>query len=210
MTEKHWTQINPFLGIDGMDSGSIFPHPVPSINTTAYNHIFKYMIGDKLIEKETGDIYEITGFNYFNNTYQGNIIMNFGNKIKTVQTNYLFESRLNQLEMYNPKATIIIPKDDKAINYRIYYFEEGSNKSVQKDVQLSSIRALARLLNSMVKIDPKRRIIMVCILDSNGVYVEQVKFMKKEFRDQKFLTGMKERLLAHAKYECGYEVATNF
>lgn len=173
--------------------------------------IFKYGVGDTFVDTETGDKFEITGFNYTTGTYQGNIIMQFGSKTKIVKTNLIFESKLEKMAMFvgGVKPTVN-KKKDSLINYRIYYFEEGQNKSIQKDIQLTNIRALAKYLNSLVKVNSKRRIIMVCILDDNGVYVEQVKFLKQEFKEQKFLTGMKERLLAYAKYECGYEVATSF
>jgi hypothetical protein len=75
---------------------------------------------------------------------------------------------------------------------------------------MTGIRALRKMLNSMVKRNPTRRIITVSVLDDDGYYISSVKFLTKEIKEQVFLTGMKERLLAHAKYECGYEVATNF
>jgi hypothetical protein len=169
------------------------------------------MIGDTFIDSNYDDTIEITGYNYMSRTYQGNIMMRFGKKIRTVKSNMIFEGRLDKMTQLFTKNTGVSLKKDKPINYRIYYFEEGQgNRSIQQDVQLSNIRALAKMLNSMVKVHPKRRVIMVAILDDNGVYVEQVKLLKKEIKDQKFLTGMKERLLAHAKYECGYEVATSF
>src|SRR5437764_4339073 len=133
-----------------------------------YNQIFKYMIGDTFLDSQYGDKIEITGLNYTTRTYQGNILMKFGDKIKTVKTNMIFESKLDKMAILSHGTIPLTRKIDKAINYRIYYFEENSgNRSIQRDVQLSNIRALAKLLNSIVKTNPKRRIIMVSILDDN-------------------------------------------
>lgn len=201
------------ISTTNIDSGNLFPQPFPSINTNTYNRIFKYNIGDVFIDMEHGDIFEITGFNYVSGTYTGIITMKFGKTTKTSHTNLIFESNLDKLSMHvdNKQSTLMNRKKDSLINYRIYYFEEGSgNRSIQKDIQLSNIKSLAKYLNSIIKIHPKRRVIMVSILDDNGMYVEQVKLLKKEIKEQKFLTGMRERLLAYAKYECGYELATNF
>jgi hypothetical protein len=173
--------------------------------------MFKYKIGDVFVNNQFGDTIEITGFNYLSRTYKGNIKMKFKKTTKTVKKEIIFESDLNKMAQVLPNGKGVSLKKDKLINYRVYYFEEGQgNRSIQSDVSLTNIRALAKYLNSMLRINPNRRVIMVAILDDNGIYLEQVKFLKKEFKEQKFLTGMKERLLAHAKYECGYEVATSF
>lgn len=188
----------------------LFGNIVPPMTTTSAPSIFKYMIGDKFIDDKFGDTIEITGFNYVSRTYQGNIYMKLGKRTKTIHNNLIFESKLDRMTLFVPSTTQVY-KQDKSVNYRIYFFEGGSgSRSIQRDVQLSNIRALARLLNSIVKNNPKRRVIMVAMLDDNGMYIGQVKLLKKEITEQKFLTGMKERLLAYAKYECGYEVETNF
>lgn len=182
---------------------------------TTNNHIFKYMIGDVFADPNyTGDTIEITGFNYLSGTYQGVINMKFGKKYSTQRTNLIFESRLDRMNFVENKKVVTVVEEpkNKVFNYRIHYFspEVGGTRSLQRDVRLSNVRALAKLLNTMVKTNSKQRIIMVSVLDENGIYLSSVKFLKREIKEQKFLTGMKERLLAHAKYECGYEVAINF
>lgn len=211
MDSKHWTNINP-LTITTTTTrvtnpiyniGEIFPPEM-------VNHIFRYKIGDKFIDNDYGDTIEIKGYNYMAKSYLGVITLHIGDKVSTIESNMIYENRLNNMSMIIDKPSKKYKKDE-TINYRIYYFEEGKgNRPIQRDVKLSNIRALVRYLNSTIKTYPKRRIVMVAILDENGTYAGQVKLLRKEIQEQKFLTGMKERLLAYAKYECGYEVATNF
>lgn len=181
-----------------------------SMSTTTNNHIFKYVIGDKFADPEhEGDSIEITGYNWLSRTYQGVVNMKFGNVYKRQTNHLIFESKLDKMAMI-VEPFVEKPKETK-FHYRIHYFDtKTANTSRQQDVTLTNIRALCKLLNSMVKIKPDRRIITVSVIDENGCYVSSVKFLRREIKEQKFLTGMKERLLAHAKYECGYEVATNF
>jgi hypothetical protein len=190
--------------------------PIPRVDTTTIteivdftstnNRIFKYKIGDRFLDKKFNDTVEITGYNNTFGCYEGRIEMNFGKKTITKESNVIYESRLDSMVMLGKKTD----KKEDVFTYNIYYFEGVVKKAKQHKVELSNIKALAKLLNSWVKINPKRKIVLVTLLDENGIYVGNVKFLKQEMKEQKFLTGMKERLLAHAKYECGYEVATNF
>jgi hypothetical protein len=77
-------------------------------------------------------------------------------------------------------------------------------------LKLSGISQLCKTLNNMLKKFPERRITLVSIVNEEGIYQNHVKFLRQEIQNQKFLTGMKERLLAHAKYERGFEVSIGF
>lgn len=185
--------------------------PLP--NTTNTSVYFKYMIGDVFFDEGSGDIIEITGYNYLLTSYKGNMTMKISGIKATIQSNIIYEERLNRMKRYSSLAEFMNSSaKDTAIKYRVHYFDpdvQGQRANYQ-DVTLSNVRALARLLNAMVRINPKRRIVMVSVIDDNGKFLTHVRLLDKEIKEQKFLTGFKERLLAHAKYKCGYEVVTGF
>lgn len=197
---------------------NMFPMPITTaienITPPLSDIIFKYKIGQVFHDTRNNDVVEITGFNYNSKTYKGNVTYTIGGKETEIESNLIFESRLDRMTRYDSMlAYRQLSKDKKetVVNYRIYYFSKESKtqqSATQYNVSLSNVRALARLLNSLVKMG--KRVVLVSVVDDSGKFIDHVKFLKKEIDEQKFLTGMKERLLAHAKYECGYEVATNF
>lgn len=185
--------------------------PMPMVTTTQLpppnnDRLFKYKVGDRFYDPDCGDMIEITGFNYELKTYKGTVEYHLGGNATHLKSNMIYESRLDRMVFYDSNKN----EKEEAVNYRIYYFDNKKKESraTQYDVTLTNIRALAKMLNSLVR--RGKRIVLVSIIDDNGKYVNSVKFLKKEIDEQKFLTGLKERLLAHAKYECGYEIATNF
>lgn len=175
---------------------------------------FRYRIGEKFID-DFGNITEITGYNYLLNCYQATITFKVDGTAVKVQSSIIQESNLSRLKIYKPIEELA--KVEKGVNYKIYYFDNNPTKELrgQKAENITitlygGVRALAKMLNSMKKRNPHRKITMVAIVSDTGIYLDHVRFIPQEIKTQKFLTGMKERLLAHAKYERGYEVAIGF
>lgn len=81
--------------------------------------------------------------------------------------------------------------------YRIYYIEDGMKSSDYITVNATSVKKLAKQLNTMKKRWPKRRILQCCVFDSSNKYVDFVRFLDFEYQRQEWLTGYKERLLAY-------------
>lgn len=206
---RHWTQIDPLTVTTPVRS-----HLLPMVDTNLpMVYTFKYRIGEVFLTQDES-IIEITGYNYNGMTYQGLVTMS--GHSNTLKSNVIYEGALNKMERFDNMASMMNSKKKDGVNYRIHFVDldpkkkSTKEKVIHTDLTMTGIRALCKMLNSMVKRNPKRRIITVSILDNDGYYISSVKFLPKEIKEQQFLTGMKERLLAHAKYECGYEVATNF
>lgn len=103
-------------------------------------------------------------------------------------------------------------KEDKKVteySYKIFYHQGTGDKNsyLDKTVKLSGIRALARYLNRFKRDNPKFRVTVVTVVDDAGGYLSYVKFNREEVKNQRWITGKKERLLAHAKYELGYDLS---
>jgi 1-aminocyclopropane-1-carboxylate deaminase/D-cysteine desulfhydrase-like pyridoxal-dependent ACC family enzyme len=183
------------------------------MNNLPQTYVFKYKVGDVFIAKD-GSIIEITGYNYNGMSYQGRVTLKDSNI--TINSHLIYESALNKMERYDSVSDMVEKKKKDGVNYRIHYVDLDPNKKTIKekvshiDITMSGIRTLAKLLNSVKKHNPNRRIVTVSIMDDKGQYIGNVKFLTKEIKEQVFLTGMKERLLAYAKYECGYEVSIGF
>jgi hypothetical protein len=178
---------------------------------------YKHRIGDVFYDPERDETIQIEGYNSIaNNIYKGVIYANFGYGTNVrLESNMLYESRLDKMEKYRSLKELELAKmkKDIKVNYKIYYFDNPLKKGEQAKtitITLSGVTKLAKVLNTMKKRNPARRISMVCIVDDNDRYIDYVKFLKQEMAKQQWLTGMKERLLAHAKYERGFEIATNF
>lgn len=100
----------------------------------------------------------------------------------------------------------------KQIRYKIWYIDkskksEGSWKADNSILVLGSVKALAKRLNGLVKANPQYKIVAVSVVNKDGVVKKHVKLLTKEINEQKFITGYKERLLAYAKYELGYDIS---
>jgi hypothetical protein len=204
MNPLHWTQVDPLK----------VTTPVKSSLPMVYT--FKYRIGEVFLAEDES-IIEITDYNYNGMSYQGDVMLKMRDgKVTTLKSNIIYEGSLNKMERFDNMASLMSKKKKDGVHYRIHFVDLDPKKKNSKekvnhtDLTMTGIRALCKMLNSMVKRNPTRRIITVSVLDDDGYYISSVKFLTKEIKEQVFLTGMKERLLAHAKYECGYEVATNF
>jgi hypothetical protein len=180
-------------------------------------YTFKYKIGDVFYDPNQGNIIEITGYNYSAIvTYKGDITTKNASTTTIIKTNTIYQSALDKLERYDSLSNLMDSKKKNGINYRIHYVDLDTSKKVVKEkvkhttMTMTGIRALAKMLNSMIKRNPNRKIIMVSVVDDQGIYLKSVKFLPEEIKKQVFLTGMKERLLAFAKYECGYDIAIGF
>jgi hypothetical protein len=179
---------------------------------------YKYRIGDVFYDKDRDEVVEITGFNSVigDKVYKGTIrtFMGKGTRV-TLESNMIYQARLDNMRRYKSLQELELSKMNKSatINYKIYYFDTpmkvGQN-ATDVTIKLSGIKKLAEVLNNMKAKNPNRRITMVCIVDDNGTYLTYVKFLRQEWTKQQWLTGYKERMLAHAKYERGYEIATGF
>jgi hypothetical protein len=177
-------------------------------------YTFKYRLGDVFMTQD-GGIIEITGYNYLGMTYAGKVTL--ANSGTILETKVIYEGMLNKCQKFDSLDSLMsFMKKDKGVTYRIHYVDLDPAKKNTKekvnhtDITMTGIRALARMLNSMRKRNPNRRIVTVSVINEQGIYVTSVKFLPEEIKRQEFLTGMKERLLAHAKYNRGYEVAIGF
>jgi hypothetical protein len=90
-------------------------------------------------------------------------------------------------------------------NYRIYFKKQNSNQMFEFKVVLPGIKSLAKFLNNHLKRHREKQIVLVHLVDSKNVFITNVKFLREEYVNQKFLTGHKERLLAKALSD-GYEL----
>lgn len=211
----HWTQVDPLKVTTPISSGVKLPRVSTNLPTV---YTFKYRVGDIFLDPTEGNIIEITNFNYIDNCYTGKVEIKYdgGNKSTTMFSKLIYEYALDKMERYDSmNAMVEQQKKKNGITYKIHYIEKDPNSTKIKgekvnhtNMTMTGIRALAKMLNSMVKRNPNRRIIMVSIVDDNDKFLTHVRFMPQEISQQKFLTGMKERLLAHAKHELGYEVVT--
>lgn len=100
---------------------------------------------------------------------------------------------------------------DKKVRYKIWVIRKDSDKDngweeYDRILELSSIRSLTKRLNLIKKKNPELKIVNVSIVDNDNRIIGQVKFIPREIATQKFITGYKERLLAHAKYTLGYDI----
>jgi hypothetical protein len=177
---------------------------------------YKHNIGDVFLEDD-GDIHEIIGFNYKENRYKVKVLSEYsdGTKIE-VETDFASDRNLDKFKKFSSMKELKKMSNYKSVNYKIYYFDpltDGDTK-VQKaeniTITMTSSRQLFRMLNNMRKRNPQRRVTMVAIVDSSGKFLTHVRLLPQEINRQKFLTGKKERLLAHAKYTCGYELKIGF
>lgn len=200
----------PWLSIDPFNVSVAEMSNLPTVYT------FKYKIGDIFLDPKQGNIIEITGYNYGKLlTYKGDILTKSGNTTTTIKTNTIYESALDRLERYDSLSALMDSKKKDGVNYRIHYVDLNPDKTESRKVDhttitMTGIRALTKMLNSMKKRKPNRRIVMVSVVDDEGKYLTSVKLLPEEIRKQVFLTGMKERLLAYAKYQCGYDIAIGF
>lgn len=180
---------------------------------------YKYLIGDVFYDAEKDEIVEVTGYNATigDKVYKGLVRAYFGGTQRcTLESNMIYQARLDTMRRYRSLRELelsLMKRNTKTVNYKIYYFDNpmkrGEN-ATEITITLSGISKLAKVLNNMKAKNPQRRISMVCIVDDSGAYISYVKFLKQEWAKQKWLTGYKERLLAYAKYESGYEIATGF
>lgn len=180
---------------------------LPMPNTDLQIFLFKYKIGDKF---ENGNgIIEITGYNHHLETYKG--IAHFKNS-SSIDFTSIDESILDNMTKIKEEDSMVSSK----IRYVVYYYDLDDDGNIKKgqtankiEVNVDGVCALAKTLNRMVK-NYKRRVTLVTIVDERGVYLNRVEFLTQEIKEQVFLTGMKERLLAHAKYVSGYEISIGF
>jgi hypothetical protein len=178
---------------------------------------FKHRIGE-IFTDESGDIIEIAGYNYLHGScYRGKVTIDLNGSPTTFDSNFIYEDRLEKMTKVNSREEAINLTKKKETIYKIYFFEYNPNttsvkgqKAQNMTLKLSGISQLCKTLNNMLKKFPERRITLVSIVNEEGIYQNHVKFLRQEIQNQKFLTGMKERLLAHAKYERGFEVSIGF
>jgi hypothetical protein len=175
---------------------------------------FKYDIGDVFLTQD-GGVIEITSRSYMGMTYGGNVTL--ANSGTILKSRVIYEGTLNKCQKFDSINDLMtFMKKDKGVRYRVHYVDLDPNiKDIKQKVNhttitMTGVRALSRMLNSWRKRNPNRRFVMVSIVDENDTYITSVKFLPEEIRKQQFLTGMRERLLAHAKYERGYDVSIGF
>lgn len=85
-------------------------------------------------------------------------------------------------------------------NYKVIYRTKGVASGVAQSIviPLTGVKSLARYLNSFVKRNPNFEVLTTYIVDDKGEFAKNVKLMREEYVNQKWLTGYKERLLAQA------------
>lgn len=116
---------------------------------------------------------------------------------------------------YHKRGTVdLMATRNKEVRYKIWYIDKGKSqklngrwKADNSELLLGSVKSLAKRLNKLVKANPQYKIVAVSVVDEKGVVKKNVKFLPKEINEQKFITGYKARLLAHAKYELGYDIS---
>lgn len=97
--------------------------------------------------------------------------------------------------------------DERKVNYKIVYKDKGipNSRLIHFRIVLPNIRSLAKQLNNFIKRNPEYEVVAAYIVDKDDLFVTDVKFLKAEYKAQRWLTGWKERLLAHA-VDRGYEI----
>jgi hypothetical protein len=176
---------------------------------------FKYRIGDMFTNAQ-GDSVEVTGYNHIFGCYKTKTIMKFENMEMPLESALVGERELDKMKKVNNEEELNKMAMADRVRYKIYYFEQEAGQIIKGTkvesftVELTSVRALAKMLNGLRKRNPNRRITLVSVVDENDKYLAHVKFLPQEIVQQKFLTGWRERMLASAKYERGYEVAIGF
>jgi hypothetical protein len=91
-------------------------------------------------------------------------------------------------------------------DYKIVYKRMGENKVNFIKVSLPHIRSLAKYCNRFVQNNPTCNILTVFLIDKEEVFNGSVKFLHSEYKNQKFITGWKERLLEVARNTQGIAV----
>lgn len=109
-------------------------------------------------------------------------------------------------------AVDLMAQRNKEVRYKIWYIDKGQKlngrwKADNSELLLGSIKSLAKRLNRLVKANPQYKVVAVSVVDEKGIVKKNVKFLPKEINEQRFITGYKQRLLAHAKYELGYDIS---
>lgn len=79
--------------------------------------------------------------------------------------------------------------------YKIMFTDKGKRKVQYEHVRLNAIGPLAHYLNWLVEAKAKR-ILITYISNENMDYIKTVKFLNKEYKEQKFITKNEDRLLA--------------
>jgi hypothetical protein len=96
--------------------------------------------------------------------------------------------------------------------YKILYRKAGEtnkDKIHTEHVMLPNIKSLARYLNRFVS-KGDRRVVIVWVSNSKFQFVKIVHLLGKEIETQKFIAGKKQRVLAWAKYRCGYSLSIDY
>jgi 1-aminocyclopropane-1-carboxylate deaminase/D-cysteine desulfhydrase-like pyridoxal-dependent ACC family enzyme len=211
--------------VDDKEDDNMHNYNAPFVIDLPMVITFKYRIGDVFLG-DNDTIVEVIGYNYTNNTYKTKATMMIDGVSETMENEFLTDHYLEICEKFSSmkECENFIAKRNDEMNkktkkgktptayYKIYYLEEES-KQKQADtitIPLPSIKKLASVLNKMKAKNPNRRIITVCVVDEVGYFLSSVKLLPQEIKQQYFITGMRQRLLAHAKYECGYEVSIGF